>query len=333
MQVDFRAFKEPEPGRKWARVFRRLWPAYQKWYLREGEGSRPTLHSCACALRDHMPELVPTYERLVELAGGSDLAGRFLSLYRPPAYLSGCSQAAWSRGEPLLVRNYDYSPRFWEGSIVQSAWTGRRVIGVSDCLWDLLDGMNDSGLCASLSFGGSRRVGSGFGIPILLRYVLETCATTGEASRALCRLPSHMAYNVTLLDRDGDSCTVLLGPDREAVVSPSMVATNHQEPVEWWRFVEVTRSLEREQFLRERLADPAESRDDFVSRFRSPPLLSRGFGAGWGTLYTAIYEPHQGRVTHRLADHSRSHTFDDFNEERLMLDYGASSEEGPLLSE
>ena len=56
-----------------------------------------------------MPELVPTYERLVELAGGDELAARFLSLYRPPGFVVGCTQAAWTRDDaPVLVRNPDY---------------------------------------------------------------------------------------------------------------------------------------------------------------------------------------------------------------------------------
>jgi len=38
-------------------------------------------------------------------------------------------------------------------------------MGMSDCLWGLLDGVNGDGLCASLTFGGRRIVGVGFGIP------------------------------------------------------------------------------------------------------------------------------------------------------------------------
>ena len=39
-----------------------------------------------------MPEMVPIWEQLVELAGSGDLAARFLSLYRPPAYLTGAAR-------------------------------------------------------------------------------------------------------------------------------------------------------------------------------------------------------------------------------------------------
>ena len=76
-----------------------MWPAYRAWYLKEGSASRPDLATCRRALTRHMPELVPTYERLVELAGGDELAARLLSLYRPPGFVVGCSQGAWTRDD------------------------------------------------------------------------------------------------------------------------------------------------------------------------------------------------------------------------------------------
>ena len=60
---------------------------------------------------------------------------------------------------------------------------------MSDCLWGLLDGMNDAGLAVSLTFGGRRVLGDGFGIPIVVRYLLETCDDVAEAREALARLP------------------------------------------------------------------------------------------------------------------------------------------------
>ena len=54
---------------------------------------------------------------------------------------------------------------------------------MSDCLWGLLDGMNDAGLAVSLTFGGRPVLGDGFGIPLVMRYVLETCEDVAEARR------------------------------------------------------------------------------------------------------------------------------------------------------
>src|SRR6185436_2580738 len=96
---------------------------------------------------------------------------------RPTPYLTGCSQAVWTRrGEPpTLVRNYDYHPELCEGTLLLSAWHGTRVIAMSDCLWGVVDGINEHGLAVSLSFGGRQVVGDGFGIPLVLRYALEFC--------------------------------------------------------------------------------------------------------------------------------------------------------------
>ena len=165
-----------------------------------------------------MPELVPTYERLVELAGGDELAARLLSLYRPPGFVVGCSQGAWTRDEPVLVRNYDYPVSRLEGIVYLTEWSGRRVLGMSDCLWGLLDGINDAGLAVSLTFGGRRDVGDGFGIPLVVRYLLETCDDVAEAREALARIPVHAPQNLTLLDRSGAYLTAYVGPGRAARV-------------------------------------------------------------------------------------------------------------------
>ena len=174
MPFSFRSIEELELGAKWRAVFEERWPHYREWFLREGEAARPSYATSARMLRAHMPELMPAYDRVVELAGGSDLAARMLSLYKPPPYLAACSQGVWSRGEgPVLVRNYDYAPSRMEGVVWSTRMAERRVIGMSDCLWGLLDGMNDAGLAVSLTFGGRRVLGDGFGIPIVVRYLLE----------------------------------------------------------------------------------------------------------------------------------------------------------------
>ena len=41
----------------WAPLFARLWPAYRRWYLKEGVAARPTYTECRRALHTHMPEM------------------------------------------------------------------------------------------------------------------------------------------------------------------------------------------------------------------------------------------------------------------------------------
>src|SRR5947207_2913283 len=72
--LTFTALAEPFPGPGWQGAFSSAWPSYRRWYLRDGMSARTDLDTCAGMLTRHMPELVPTWERLVELAGGDPLA-------------------------------------------------------------------------------------------------------------------------------------------------------------------------------------------------------------------------------------------------------------------
>ncbi len=291
MELTFEAIDESRPGPKWRALFERHWAAYERWFLNNAHKPLPYYLTCVRALRSHMPELVPTYEALVELAGGSDVAARFLSMYDPPPYLTACSQAALGAPAPLLVRNYDYSPHLCEGALLRTAWHGRKVIAMSDCLWGVLDGINEDGLAVSLSFGGRRAMGEGFGVPIVLRYVLEFCRSTREAAGVLARVPVHMAYNITLLDAGGEIATVYVSPDRPPLITTDAVTTNHQGEVEWHEHAKATSTLEREQFVKDRLREPDLVPAALVDSFLRPPLYSHSLEEGYGTLYTAAYDP------------------------------------------
>ncbi|MXN67294.1 hypothetical protein GR183_20490 [Stappia sp. GBMRC 2046] len=320
MQFPFSAISDTG-GERWKHLFDELWPAYRDWYLSEGADARPTYLECRSAIKSSMPELVPTWERLVDLAGGGDLAARFLSLYCPPAYLSGCSQAVWPGAEPLLVRNYDYSPQAFDGVVIKTAWGRHNVMGTSDCLIGLVDGVNEAGLGVSLTFGGRRVVGTGFGVPIILRYVLETCETAEEAGRALSSIPTHMSYNVTALDARRRRVTVYMAPDRKAVVSNAAVATNHQEDVEWVAHARETATVERERFLLSRLVLHEESEDRFISHFMRPPLYSLAFWRGFGTLYTAALYPRKRAIAYHWPNAEWRLSMDAFEEGRRLIHY------------
>ncbi|MFN8224403.1 MAG: C45 family peptidase [Gaiellales bacterium] len=296
ISLTFEAFTEASPGPLWQALFERHWPRYRDWFLSEGEAARTTYAESIRALGTHMPELVETYVQICELAGGGDLEARFLAMFAPPSYLSGCSQAVWrgpQTGGPVLIRNYDYAPERLEGAIVSTAWAGKRVLGVSDCAWGLLDGVNEDGLAVSLAFGGRKVVGPGFGIPLVVRYLLQTCATTEQARTALLRLPYHLAHTLTMVDANGDTCTAYIAPDRDVVLTEAPVATNHQGRIEWAEHARATRSLEREGTLLDLVTLPA-AYDDLTTAFLVPPLYQDGYARRMGTLYTVAYDVRAG---------------------------------------
>ncbi len=329
MQLRFRSSQELRPGEKTHRRFDRLWPALREWFCREGEGRRPGFMSCRKALERHMPRLAPTWEKLSELVGGGDHEARMLSLYRPTPYMSGCSQAVWTRERrPLLVRNYDYHPHHCEGTILLSAWNGVKTIVQSDCLWGVLDGMNEHGLVVSLAFGGRRAVGEGFGIPLVLRYILEFSTNVDEAREVLASVPSHMAYNVLAIEPSGRFVNAHLSPDRKTLFANSPAATNHQREIEWTRHAEATCSLERERFIHDRLDSPVEQRARFADRFLEQPLYNTRWEAGFGTLYTSVYDPVERTVEYRWPHHTWRLSFDSFAESELLLHFGRSGGKG-----
>ena len=112
--LTFYGIRERRPGPQWRTLFDTTWPAYRSWYLSDGVTSRPSVAAGLRKLRTHMPELVPTWERLVELAADETAAAMLTSVEPAAAVLPGCSQAVLVDDEPLLVRNYDFRPDMFE---------------------------------------------------------------------------------------------------------------------------------------------------------------------------------------------------------------------------
>ena len=316
MHHSFNCIREEVPGEKWKALFDRTWPHYKSWFLSEGPGARKGYLTSYSEFQRHMPELIPVYEQLQQLSGGGDLEARFLSMYCPPAYMTGCSQVAWMRSSPSLIRNYDYSSRMFEGTMLYSNWL-QPVIGVSDCTWGLLDGMNASGLAVSLTFGGRKAIGEGFGIPIILRYILETSSTTSDAIAILHRIPVHMAYNVTVIDAFDDYATIYLSPDRSPVVVNSTVATNHQLEIEWSDYASLTGTIERKRLLEELVLSPQETEASMMGHFLRPPLYNTNFEKSFGTLYSILYRVATGEAEVHWPGVSIKQSFSHFTEERV----------------
>ena len=297
MDLTFRSMSESAPGPAWRKVFRRGWPGWRKWFLKNGENRAPDLERGRRALRRYMPEMEPLWQRLVAEVRGDEDAARFLTFWTPPRYLVNCCQAVLIDDDgPLLIRNYDLDPALNESTLLKTFWRGRAVIGMVEGLSGLADGMNDAGLAISLTFGGRTVTGNGFGIPLILRYVLEVCRDVQDAVEALRFVPSHMAYNVTVLDREGQWATLFLSPDRPPIISKKPWTTNHQLRVEWPRHGRLSNTVKRAEHLEALLSTPRVNGQSLARAFLSAPLFGTGYARGFGTVYTAMYRPGAGQV-------------------------------------
>lgn len=322
MQLHFKAISElGKPGEKWQNLFTTHWPAYNKWVESKKELNTPSLKASKAALKKYMPEMMPTYNRLCRIVKADSTASRFLTGFQPPVYLQGCAQAVLKGEEPRLIRNYDYHPDLIEGTQMLTSWNGKKVIATSDCLIGALDGMNEDGLAISLSFGGQKATGVGFGIPFILRYVLEFCRSVEEAVTALCRIPTHVAYNVTIVDKSGTHRTVQLAPNKKPEVTHDIYATNHQGSVDWPENAVFNQTLERAASLGEILLINEMDPESVLNAFMAPPLYNVRFKEGFGTLYTVEYLPKMGSVNMHWPGEQVSQDFENFTETYRCIDF------------
>lgn len=282
---------DDRPGKAWAEVHQRFWPGWKQWFTSKG-GMSASSGEARLAVRRYMPELERLIDQLAAIDPNDEELHAFLTFWCPPRYLTHCSQAASNDAHgPFLIRNYDLDPALSELTLLRSAWRGKKVIGMTDGLSGLSDGINENGLAASLSFGGRLVVGRGFGVPMILRYLLEVCTDVQDAIEVLRLLPVHMSYNLTLTDRTGRAVTAFVAPDRPPMFRTQSWATNHQLGVELTGHGRFSATLEREELLQSTVAAGQADAETFKQVFLGKPVFSTRYGEGFGTIFTSLYRP------------------------------------------
>lgn len=277
-------FAEAQPGPKWQAGALAYWPRLRDWLLQGREATLPSAEEGRKALAEMMPELLPAYERLLALLPDDEAARRLLAHWCPPPIFAGCSVACLAAPAPLMLRNYDFDPAAFEGRVWLSRLTGRPVLASLEGVWGALDGVNEAGLAAALTFGGGPEAGRGFSAPLIVRYLLETCATVAEARAALARLPSALVHNLALLDRSGARLIAYLHPQRPTRFEEIGTVTNHQPGAEPAPEQDPTFSCTRLAHLRSGPPAPAQ--------FLQPPLHAALLDHS--TLYSVAYAPAEG---------------------------------------
>ena len=162
--------------------------------------------------------------------------------------------------------------------------------------------MNDAGLAVSLTFGGRASMGEGFGVPIVIRYLLETCSTTEEARAVLARMPIAHTMNLTIADATGDVITAYLNPDRPPSFRRLPIAVNHQWAVESWDPMLADSTLHREWWLLRLLDDPDVRSGALPRGIPRPASIQPRPRRGAGHRVHLGVRPRRGRHHLRLAD-------------------------------
>jgi len=214
---------------------------------------------------------------------------------RPPT--GGCSAVM---GAGIYGRNYDFGPRRYGARFIAiQPSESYASIGSSELLTGRLDGMNEHGLVIGLHLVRTRPRLPGLSCVLIVRIILDRCATTAEAVAMLRRIPHAMAYNYSLLDATGTAAVVEAVPGCVAVrTGPWLVCTNHfQSPL--------LRPLNRRAAHSERRLPALEkwataglgAEAMFTTLNRSTsPAFHHGYRHGSGTLHTIVAECVKKRV-------------------------------------
>lgn len=315
--VTFSAFDESCPGEKWRAHFLASREKWATWLESANNGDQPCHAECRRAIATHMPELLSTHDRMVAMFDGDPVVGQHLSYWGGPPLFSGCSVLALPGPPATLLRSYDFTENFFDALICRSKWTGKSVVAMCEGAGGCLDGVNEDGLAAALTFGGRVAHGVGFAIPMIVRYVLETCGNVEQAIATLGRLPSAGVQNVIIQDRSGAAAVVYLRPDQPVAVSREPIVTNHQEtaPSEP---AGASGSVSRKACL----AGLRDTAPEIAARaFMAPPLHHDGFSRWFGTLYTALYEPATGTARYLWKDSTWEQSIGRFEEGQRTLGY------------
>lgn len=183
---------------------------------------------------------------------GEEIAGACDGLHLPPRRLAvfaddviqpgRCSQIAalpaiTADGHLYLGRSYEFGLEDELCLCVTRVQGQPAQAGFSLMMFGRMDGMNDRGLAVTMSTCSFLQPAAGEGLwfPLVLRALLQRCATVEEASLLLRELPIRSNDNLLIADAEGHACVVELhsAVDGKRVSFRSaedyLVATNHYQ--------------------------------------------------------------------------------------------------------
>jgi predicted choloylglycine hydrolase len=216
---------------------------------------------------------------------------------RPP--IGACSAAMTL---DVYGRNYDYRPRYYGAQFTLLQARGSHAsIGSTHQLTGRLDGMNEHGLMIGLHQVRKSPRFPGLSADLIVRMILDQCATTAEAVERLRQLPHAMQYNYSLLDASGVASVVEAGAGAVAArTGPWLACTNHFQSVLLRPLNDRRRAANSQHRLPplEAWASGGLSAEQmFTALNRSTsPAFFHGYLRGTGTLHTIVGEPAKRRL-------------------------------------
>ena len=180
---------------------------------------------CLPVYREYYPEIVDEIQGMADGQGSSleTITNILFPMYcfKPKNH---CTAFAVSDGENIFLgKNSDFlvSIEKLYMNCLYSLSNAFAFNGNTTAFVQIEDGMNQKGLAAALTFLYPHINKPGLNAGMLVRYILEKCATTEEAISALKELPIASAQTITLADSKGKIAVVECNPVKLEVRYPN----------------------------------------------------------------------------------------------------------------
>lgn len=203
----------------------------------------------------------------------------------------GCSAAI---GAGIYARNYDFALRRYDRTLIAAQGKGYYAhIGFAERFTGRLDGMNECGLCVGLHYVNQRTWQPGLVCMLIVRMLLDQCATTDEAIALMRRTPHGLGYNYSLLDDGGHAAVVEAAPLGIAVrQGPWLACTNHFQAPAMQRFNPRATGRSRKRLPPlEKWAQQLTDLEEFYRALNDRRSPAFHHHKGWGTLHTIVCQP------------------------------------------
>lgn len=223
----------------------------------------------------------------------------------------GCS-AVMTAG--LYGRNYDYDTRHYDGILVATQAKGVHAsIGFSDRFTGRVDGMNEHGLCVGLHMVSEKTWKPGLVCILLVRMVLDQCATTREAVDLLRRVPHGTGFNYSLLDVGGAAAVVEASPAALDVREGERLAcTNHFQSPALQSYNRLNPGSHRHLPPLEAMAreQPTAATLFHALNHSLSPVFDHRYTSGSGTMHTIVCTPATRQIMVGIGGDAAPRSFD-----------------------
>jgi predicted choloylglycine hydrolase len=160
----------------------------------------------------------------------------------------GCTAFSFVHdGNIYYARNNDLPPflKTISKSVYYKPENGNRFILNTSSFINGEEGINEYGLVAAMTFVKPKieEIKSGINSVFLVRYILEKCKTTNEATEALKRLPIASSCNILIADKNGEMLVAecnpvkihLRYPEKNKNAESFIITVNHFTSDEMWK--------------------------------------------------------------------------------------------------